>query len=423
VGQPAPDFALVTLDGAPVRLADFRGRPLVLNFFASWCDPCKEEAPVVKAMAEAGAAQGYSVLGIAIQDERGAAAQFMAEGGLTFPAALDLDSKAQRAYRVIGPPTTFFVDGQGVLRHIFMGPLTPADVAEGLRRAGSGAPGTGSAGGPGTGSPSGPGTGSASGPGTGSAGSSGTGPAGLPGLALAAGMGLLSFLSPCILPLLPAYMGYITGLSAGELERTGSRRRRPVGQVLAFAAGLVLVFVLLGASVSAAGAHLTPYRPVLARLSGLVVVAFGLHMTGLLHLPFLQREFRPGLALAGGGTGDQGGPSRTGGGTWRSAAMGVAFGLGWTPCVGPMLGTILVLAGQEQTVGRGMLLLLAYGLGMGVPFVLAGVALDRVLGSLSAVRRHLGLVTAVSGALLVAMGLLLAADQLAAIGLWLNRVL
>lgn len=238
-----------------------------------------------------------------------------------------------------------------------------------------------------------------------------------PGLAVAAGAGVLSFLSPCVLPLLPAYMGYISGLSAGELSRSGddrARRRQVLGRTVAFALGLMLAFTALGASASLVGGWLSEYRSLLARVAGLVVLAFGLHMTGLLHIPFLHREFRPGLTARG---------LTARSGTLNAMVMGAAFALGWTPCIGPMLGSILVLASQEQTVGRGMLLLWAYGLGLGVPFVLAGMAVDRALGAAQGLRARLNLISKISGALLVIMGLLLVTDQLARIGLWLNRFL
>lgn len=226
----------------------------------------------------------------------------------------------------------------------------------------------------------------------------------------AAAAGLISFLSPCCLPLLPAYMGYISGLSADELNRLGekqTRHRLVISRSIAFAIGLILVFVALGASASLIGGWLSEYRALFTRVGGLMVLAFGLHMLGLLHIPLLHREFRPGLDARRGGV-------------LGTMAMGGAFGLGWTPCVGPILGSILVLASQEQTLGQGMLLLLAYGLGLGVPFVLAGLAMDRVLGATVALRRHMGFIEKVGGVLLVAMGLLLVADRLGAIGVWLN---
>lgn len=143
VGTPAPDFEFTILDGRPVRLGDFRGRPLVLNFFASWCDPCKEEAPVVQALAAGAAAQGYAVVGVAINDAREDVARFMAGEGLTFPAGLDLDGKVHRAYRVIGPPTTFFIDRDGVIKDKVFGPLNPEQVQLSLEKIGVGAAGAG----------------------------------------------------------------------------------------------------------------------------------------------------------------------------------------------------------------------------------------------------------------------------------------
>ena len=383
VGQPAPDFTGSTLDRQQVRLADYTGKPLVINFFASWCDPCKEEAPVVRAMQDQAAAQGYVLLGVAIQDERAEALQFMAADGLTFPAILD-DGKVARAYGIVGPPTTFFIDADGIIRHVYMGPLTPAIVAEGVHKAAVGADAA-----------------------------AGAGASAVPGLALAVGLGLLSFLSPCVLPLLPAYMGYISGLSAEELA-LGKDRRRIALRVLAFALGLILVFTALGASASLLGGQLTAYRAVLARVSGLLVLAFGLHMAGMLQIGLLQREFRPGLAR---------GRQASGGGPLGALAMGAAFGLGWTPCVGPALGTILLLATQEETALQAVGLLLAYGLGMTIPFVVAGLAWHRVLGTVSQLRRHLGLIEKLGGAILVLMGLLLVADRLGMISNWFNRVL
>ncbi|MBI4489662.1 MAG: TlpA family protein disulfide reductase [Deltaproteobacteria bacterium] len=125
-----------TLDGQPIRLETFRGKPLMMNFFASWCDPCRDEIPLLNALASKANSNGYSVLGIAVQDRRASVMQFAKEAGIVFPIALDLNSKVQRAYRIFGPPATFFIDAQGVLRDIVLGPIAPQRAREALAKAG-----------------------------------------------------------------------------------------------------------------------------------------------------------------------------------------------------------------------------------------------------------------------------------------------
>jgi peroxiredoxin len=136
VGAAAVGFELKTLDGELLRLEKFRGTPLVMSFLASWCGPCREEMPVLNALASRAGKNGYAVLGIAIQDRRAPLMEFARETGVVFPVALDLNSKVQRAYRVFGPPATFFVDGQGVVRDIVLGPLTPDRARQALESAG-----------------------------------------------------------------------------------------------------------------------------------------------------------------------------------------------------------------------------------------------------------------------------------------------
>ena len=136
IGAAAVGFELKTLAGEPLRLEKFRGRALIMNFFASWCDPCREEMPLINALASKAGENGYAVLGIAIQDRRASVMEFAREAGVVFPVALDLDSKVQRAYRVLGPPSTFFVDAQGVLRDFVFGPLTPERMHQALEKTG-----------------------------------------------------------------------------------------------------------------------------------------------------------------------------------------------------------------------------------------------------------------------------------------------
>jgi len=124
VGTPAIPFELRTLDGKAISLESFRGKPLVLNFFASWCDPCREEMPLINDLAVKAATNDYSVLAVAVEDSRSAVTQYAKESKLIFPIALDLNSTVKRAYRIFGPPATFFIDRQGIIRDIIIGPLT-----------------------------------------------------------------------------------------------------------------------------------------------------------------------------------------------------------------------------------------------------------------------------------------------------------
>jgi cytochrome c biogenesis protein CcmG/thiol:disulfide interchange protein DsbE len=136
VGTPAIPFELKSLDGKPVGLANFRGKPLVVNFFASWCDPCREEMPLINELATKANKDGYSVLGIAVEDSRAAVTEYAKESKLMFQIALDLNSKVKRAYRIFGPPATFFIDGQGIIRDVVLGPITPERAREAIKKIG-----------------------------------------------------------------------------------------------------------------------------------------------------------------------------------------------------------------------------------------------------------------------------------------------
>ncbi len=219
------------------------------------------------------------------------------------------------------------------------------------------------------------------------------------GWLVAFGAGVVSFLSPCVAPLVPGYLSYVSGVSVQDLaqQRPGQSRRLLLSCLL-FVLGFSLVFVLLGASASLLGGLIEEYRRPLNRVAGGVMVLMGLFVMGIFRLPMLyqERRFHP----AGGSFG-QGG----------TILLGMAFGFGWTPCVGPVLASILFYAGAAGTAGQGALLLLAYSLGMGVPFVLAGLAFSRAMGALGWVKRHYRTINAVSGGLLVAVGVLFLTDR------------
>jgi cytochrome c biogenesis protein CcmG, thiol:disulfide interchange protein DsbE len=136
IGRTAFAFNLQTLDGNSITLESFRGKPLVINFFASWCDPCREEMPLINELASAGAKQGFNVLGIAVEDTRAAIGEYSKEAKLRFPIALDLNSTVKRSYRIFGPPATFFIDGQGIIRDIVLGPITRERTLQALKNTG-----------------------------------------------------------------------------------------------------------------------------------------------------------------------------------------------------------------------------------------------------------------------------------------------
>ncbi len=138
IGSPAVAFDLKSLDGKPLNLESFRGRPLVLNFFASWCDPCRDEMPLINELASQGNKNGYSVFGVAVEDTRAALVEFAKESKLSFPIALDLNNTVKRAYRIFGPPATFFIDSQGVIRDVVLGPVSRERALEALKKSGIG---------------------------------------------------------------------------------------------------------------------------------------------------------------------------------------------------------------------------------------------------------------------------------------------
>lgn len=216
--------------------------------------------------------------------------------------------------------------------------------------------------------------------------------------------GLLSFFSPCILPLIPVYLGYMTGTALGTGE--GAARFRTLIHALLFTVGFSAVFVALGAAAGWLGSLLYTAVPYIMRLGGLLLVIFGLHLTGLVTIPFLQMERRMALA-----------PNQPRG-YWTSLLVGIIFAAGWTPCVGPVLASILFLAADSQTAATGAGLLTLYSLGLGVPFLLVAALIDVAAPLLRKLNRHTRVLSIISGAVLLVMGVLLLTglfDRLAAL--------
>lgn len=214
---------------------------------------------------------------------------------------------------------------------------------------------------------------------------------------MALGAGILSFLSPCVLPIFPSYLSFVTGLSFGELSGPVDNvktRRAIILNALCFIFGFSVVFMSLGASFSLLGRLLFDYQQILKKVGGVLVILFGLYIAGFLKLPFLARTFRLEL---------QDRPA----GYLGAFIVGVTFAAGWTPCVGPILGSILLYASTAKTANTGILMLGAYSLGLAIPFFLSALALNRFLDYFDRFKRLLPVVSAIGGIFLVVVGSLL----------------
>ena len=228
-----------------------------------------------------------------------------------------------------------------------------------------------------------------------------------PGVALA---GLVSFLSPCVLPLVPPYLGYLGGTTidhmTAEKGLDADVRRRVILTAIFFVLGFTTIFVALGASASVLGQFVQTWRAELAMVAGAVIILFGLHFLGILKIPLLYSEARyqantEGASLIG------------------AYVIGLAFAFGWTPCIGPILTTVLAVAANEGSLGAGVRLLTVYSLGLGIPFILAAVAIRPFLAFMQRFRSHLGTVEKVMGVLLIATGILFLTGSINWFGPWL----
>jgi len=211
--------------------------------------------------------------------------------------------------------------------------------------------------------------------------------------------GLLSFFSPCILPLIPAYFTFITGLSLDELtEDTGKTRQKVVLATLAYVCGFSTVFILMGASASFMGGIIAKYSWIVRYVGGGIILVFGCHLLGLINIRGLNFERRIHLDEK---------PMHIMG----TFVIGMAFGAGWSPCIGPMLGSILIVAGSQETVMQGIVLLSIYSAGLALPFLLISFFINRIIGIMRRATKVLGYVNKVAGILLIIMGILLITDK------------
>jgi len=222
--------------------------------------------------------------------------------------------------------------------------------------------------------------------------------------------GLLSFVSPCVLPLVPSYITYITGISFKDLSEGGSKGRLrwlTISHSLLFISGFSLIFVLMGASASYLGQILVQYQSWIMRAGGVLIIILGVHFTGLINIPFLQMEKRFEM-------------DKKPLGYLGSFLVGIVFAAGWTPCVGPILSTILLYASTAKSFTTGVLLLGVYSLGLGIPFFLASLAFNSFLSAFERIKRYMRIITMVSGIFLIIIGILLLTDLFTTLNSYLN---
>ncbi len=228
----------------------------------------------------------------------------------------------------------------------------------------------------------------------------------MPSLFVALLAGVISFLSPCVLPIVPPYLAYMGGISMSEMTDDKVSNKPAIFAAIFFALGLSTVFIFLGFAASAFGRVFLQYQELMGQIAGGVIVIFGLHFLGVFTIPFLQREARLDA-------GDRGGSA------FGAYILGLAFAFGWTPCIGPILGAILSMAAQEASIARGTLLLATYAIGLGLPFIIAAIFINRAIGVMNRFKRHMGVIEKTMGGLLVLVGLMLITGAFSSFSFWL----
>lgn len=227
-------------------------------------------------------------------------------------------------------------------------------------------------------------------------------------LVLAFSAGLLSFLSPCVLPLVPAYISYITGSSIDELENNNSKLFI-IYRALGFVIGFSFIFILMGASVTSLGKIFIKNQVAFRRISGILIIIFGLHTTGIIKIKWLYYEKKM-LSI------------KNYKGLLGSFLIGMAFAAGWTPCVGPILSSILLYAGSLETINRGIMLLIFYSLGLAVPFILTAAAISKIQKTMKKLNKYLGIVSIISGLLMILMGILIFTNKMGILSGFFNFI-
>ena len=477
--RPAPKYGALTLDGKPASLESFQGKPVLINVWATWCVPCRQEMPALESLYNKFSNQSLQIIGVSI-DGPGTAQRiksFIDRMGITYTILHDPDDKFSRAFRTIGVPESFLINANGEIVHAWKGPfdaMSQDTQARVLNVVSSSEDGSDT----GITINSNPNLDSntnstsavqsqapqklqpsqeptvkerlltSSAP-TNIGSSTNYQTIAYP---VAFGAGILSFLSPCILPLIPSFVAFITGMSIEELTGKNAVRNRKDNKYgnkelvstkditkqetnqddlysssstastglseasrssssrsyqyvsakhtalirgLLFIAGFSVVFVALGASITALGALFFDYGRWIEIIGGILLVVFGLHLLGVLRIPGTEREWKFHFS------------KRPVAGHIGSFVIGMGFGAGWTPCIGPILASILAIAASSSSLSTGVTLLAVYSAGLAVPFIISTVAVEKFITAFKQIRRWIPWINRTSAALLIIVGIML----------------
>ena len=382
--RQAPDYNAVALDGTPVSVSDYQGKVVLVNLWATWCEPCREEMPALGELHSIFPRSDFEIIGVSIDDPgfEQVIVRTMADDNLTYPVWLDPENRFQFAFRTIGVPESFLIDADGQIIHQWRGAFDPVSE-DTINLVESSIQGT---------------VYRSSEPTILTDGL-------VAGFVIAFSAGVLSFLSPCVLPLIPVYASLITGMSAKELSQETSQSTRSKLRLTAtvkgimFVIGFSIIFMLLGTTVSFMGNLFFDSIQWIERIGGVVLIALGLHMIGLFKIPRLEKQIRFDMA-------------KRNSGKFGPLVVGMAFGAGWTPCIGPILAGILTIAASSSSVVTGASLLGVYSLGLAIPFLVSAIAIDRFLVFFTKIKSKMLWIEKISGILFVVFGIVLLTGSL-----------
>ena len=382
--RQAPDYKSITLDGAPVSISDYQGKVILVNLWATWCEPCREEMPALGELHSMFPRSDFEIIGVSIDDPgfEKVIIQIMADDNLTYPVWLDPENRFQFMFRTIGVPESFLIDVDGQIVHQWKGAFDPVSE-DTINLVQSTIQGTSYQ----------------------SSESTILTDGLIAGFAIAFSAGVLSFLSPCVLPLIPVYASLITGMSAKELSQETSQVTRSKLRLTAtvkgimFVIGFSIIFMLLGTTVSFMGNLFFDSIQWIERIGGVILIVLGLHMVGLFKIPKLEKQMRFDM-------------SKRNSGKFGPLVVGMAFGAGWTPCIGPILAGILTIAASSSSVVTGASLLGVYSLGLAIPFLVSAIAIDRFLVFFTKIKSKMLWIEKISGMLFVIFGIVLLTGSL-----------